>query len=819
MKTFKYFYFIFLICIISFQFFNAEAVGIDAPSHQVLWKVEHPLNESVVIPSRVPQKDRGNMIWSSPLAENRLRNLALSYGTPYSIDDILEDFGKRRVFVLRSAKAILRKQDELRLQYKRFNTRVILYAFYYDRKARKSYPFLFNKDFTESQLSLCRQALEQCGDFIWGVFTGDEHFPRVLKTLPKFKEGAFQWAKIKDIDSEVRSQYGFGKFGIPTGMKDPNPFRWSAFYRWLVDKMIDRQKQLYLLTKKLAPDVKVISTDPSSKLWPFDFARQSPYVDIFTAQMQPMENARNIALGGCESKLYVDLTGKQFWPTPHFNRTTLGYGLSPDEVSLFCSVLAISGVTGLHLYTKQHYFKPPYLDMFEFFFGAPHRKKGVLAASEFLNNFQVKQPSETLLAVFYSNESNQARRDTYRTVHAYTFIGPVAGSWFRFFDETTIDFERDLLSKIKLMYVPYATYQSRHVVGKLKSYVENGGILFLGDPLAFSYDLNGTITSNLREELAGCVLGEKSKLPTKSLRTITFTDDIFIPRDLQGEKLPVQTPIWNIKPGNKTRILAKFDDGTPAICLNSFGEGQVVYSAFNFFPAFGQSGNKKDFVDYTIVNHSGWKQFFRLFHHKLGIQIDRKIWRFRLLLPRESISPHSGKFCLTNNYADFRNEKAFFENNKLVEGFYSYKKEPDLIPDKNLALLPFDIGKLTDKIKAIESRSRTNPSDYMVKWADARNAEIRFIFSSSIRFSGLRITFSGRCPSIVIYAKDENSEFQILNEISANNVGSNISEMWIATDSPQHTSDIKVHFNNDPLPAKLTISEIEIWGSNVQRND
>ncbi len=87
MKTFKYFYFIFLICIISFQFFNAEAVGIDAPSHQVLWKVEHPLNESVVIPSRVPQKDRGNMIWSSPLAENRLRNLALSYGTPYSIDD------------------------------------------------------------------------------------------------------------------------------------------------------------------------------------------------------------------------------------------------------------------------------------------------------------------------------------------------------------------------------------------------------------------------------------------------------------------------------------------------------------------------------------------------------------------------------------------------------------------------------------------------------------------------------------------------------------------------------------------------------------
>jgi len=593
--------------------------------------------------------------------------------------------------------------------------------------------------------------------------------------------------------------------------------------------------------------LRCISTDPTSRLWPFDFARQSPYVDIFTAQMHPMENARNIALGGCASKLYVDLTGKQFWPVPHFNRTTLGYGLSPDEVSLFCSALAISGVTGLHLYTKQHYFEPPYLDMFEFFFGAPERKRAVLAASKFLNNFQVKQPSKTVsLGVFYSNESNQARRDTYRTVHAYTFIGPVAGSWFRFFDETAIDFQRDALSKIKLMYVPYATYQSRDMVGKLKSYVENGGILFIGDPLAFSYDLNGTITCNLREELSGCMLGEKLNLPDKSLRTITLTDDIFIPRDLQGQKLPTQTPTWNIKPGNKTRILAKFDDGTPAICLNSFGKGQVIYSAFNFFPAFLQPGNKKDLVDYRIVNHPGWKHFFRLLHRKLGIQIDRKIWRFRLQTPSKlqppsnkiiapqklkiqtdrgnrkfglqppsnKITPAHTDFCLTNNYVEFRNEMAFFKDNKLVEGSYSYIKAPDLIPDKKLSLLAFGAGKLTDRRKAIEKRTEVNSSEYVVSWSDARNAEIRFNFNSNIRFSGLRIIFSGRCPSIAIYAKDENSKFQIVNKSSANDVGSDISEMRIDTESVQLTSAIKIHFNDDPLSAKLTISEIEIWGNN-----
>jgi len=256
MKTVKYVLFIFLMCIVLFQFCNTEAMGIDTPSHQVLWKVKHPLNKSVVIPSRVPQKDRGNMSWSSPLAGSKLRNLAFSYGMTYS-DDILEDFGKRKIFVLRSAKGILSNQDELRLQYQKFGTKVVLYAFYYTQTARKRYPFLLDRKFTDSQLALCRQALEQCGDFIWGVFTGDEHFRNVLKTLPKFKETPSLWPKIKDIDHEVRSQYGFEKFGIPEGLKDRNSFRWSAFYRWLVDKMIDRQKQLYLLTKKVAPDVKV----------------------------------------------------------------------------------------------------------------------------------------------------------------------------------------------------------------------------------------------------------------------------------------------------------------------------------------------------------------------------------------------------------------------------------------------------------------------------------------------------------------------------------------------------------------------------------
>lgn len=789
--------------------------------HEILWRVEEPLFESIIVQSQVLLENRGNMIWSHPLATDKLRNLALRYGITYSRDGILEDFGRRRIFVLGSAKAILNKQDELRLQYKRFNTKIVLYAFYYTRKARKEFPFLLDRDFSESQLSLCRQVLEQCGDFIWGVFTGDEHFPKVLKTLPKFKEEPTQWPEIKDIDNEVRSQYGFEKFGIPRGLKDRNRFRWSAFYRWLVDKMIDRQKQLHSLVRNVAPHVKILSTDPSSHMWPFEFSRQAPYVDIFTAQMQPFSNTSNITDGGCRAKLYVDLTGKQFWPTPHFNRTTLGYGLSPEEVSRFCSILAISGATGLHIYAKNHYSRPPYLDTGNFFFGAPERKRAVLTACEFLSNFQVKSQTEPDFAIFYSNESNQARREELRTIHAYAFAGPVAGSWFRFIDENCINKQEERLGKYKLIYSPYLTYQSSKVVDKLRSYVKEGGILFLGDPLSFSYNLKGEDTHKLREQLTGCMLGYQLPFVAGTLSTIVMTDDNFVPADLQGLRLPIQPPVWEIKPTRGTRILAKFDDGKPAICLNFFGKGKVIYSGFNFFPAHSMPGKRREIrLEYRIVNLPAWKQFFRVFHHQLGIQTDRAIWRFRLPGPVNEVTERPGQFCLTNNHAEFRNEMAFFKSNKFVEGFYSYKKEPDDIPDKISTWLPFGVGKLTDRRKAVQAGASKKSSDYIVKWTDARGVEINFNFSQKIKFSSLKIIYSGRSPPITLYGRERQSVFKILSKMPASDAGSNVCEIWIGPHRPQFTSEIKIHLNRDTSPANLTISEIEVCGDNTQaKND
>jgi len=355
-------------------------------------------------------------------------------------------------------------------------------------------------------------------------------------------------------------------------------------------------------------------------------------------------------------------------------------------------------------------------------------------------------------------------------------------------------------------------------VNKLESYVKEGGILFLGDPLSFSYDLNGEFIHRLREELTGCLLGNQLPFVAGALRTIVMTNDNFVPINIQGLRLPIQPPVWEIKPTRGTRILAKFDDGRPAICLKSFGKGKVIYSSFNFFPAHPMPGKRREIrLEYRIVNHPGWKQFFRSFHHQLGIQTDMAIWRFRLpaLVKEETERP--GHFCLTNNHAVFRNEMAFFKSNKLVEGFYSYKKEPDVIPDKMPAWLPFGVGKLTDRRKAVKKGAGKNLSDHVVGWADARDVEIKFDFKSKIEFSGLRIIFSGRCAPISVLAKkEENSNFRILRKAIVNDVGKEVSEIWLCTDRPRLTSEIKIQFGSDTLPGKLTISEIEIWGDDTQ---
>jgi len=780
--------------------------------HEELWQINSPPVQSVVVPTQVTPESRGNMIWGHPL-ENQARNLALKYGISYSKSDLLKKFGERSFFTLIPAERILEQKEELRLQYKKFNTKVIMYAFYYTKKARKQYPYLLSEEFSQAQLSLCQKALIQCNDFIWGVFTGDEHFPKLIRTLPRFKKNPSLWPEIENIDQEVRMKYGFGKYGIPVGPGDTNPFRWSAFYRWLADSMIERQKKLYSMTKEVTPQVKVLSTDPSSHLWPFEFSRQASYVDIFTAQMQPFANASNITDAGCRTKLYVDLTGKQFWPTPHFNLTTLGYTLSPKEVLDFSSVLAVNGASGLHVYTKNHYPKHPYLDTFSFFLGAQERKKAVLTASYFLNNNQVQPNSKPDFAIFYSNESNQASREELRTVHAYAFAGPVSGSWFRFVDETSIKSKDQWLTKYKLIYVPYATYQSGKMVDALKTYVKKGGMLFIGDPLAFSFDLNGEERSSLREELTGCVLAQGMKYQVKSLKTITLTNADFLPIGIQGHKLPIQGPAWNLIPSKRTQTLAKFDDGAPALILHPYGAGKIIYAAYNFFPAYRQPGGKKNRLDYRIINDEGWRKFFSLFHNKLGIKTNLDAWRFRLP-PQKAVSDiNPGKFCLTNNFVEFENETSIPKNNKLINGVYFYNKSPNLIGDHNFNRLPFNLGKLTDRRKAIRRSSIVKPSEHIVQWSDARNLIINFEFKRGVLFSGLRIIFSGLLPPVQVEVRtNKSSSFETAYNNSSRDVGVDISELSFSLEKPVNCTGVRINFLNDVEPADLKISEVEIWG-------
>jgi hypothetical protein len=161
---------------------------------------------------------------------------------------------------------------------------------------------------------------------------------------------------------------------------------------------------------------------------------------------------------------------------------------------------------------------------------------------------------------------------------------------------------------------------------------------------------------------------------------------------------------------------------------------------------------------------------------------------------------------------------AFFKNNKSIKGSYMYNREPDLIPDKKSIGsigLTFDRGKLTDRKEAVKQGRKSSSRNHIISWSDSRNVEIKFCFDSKINFSGLKMIYSGRCPSIELYGKKDKDVFKLIGKAKARDVGIDVDEIQIKSNNHKSISWLKLHMNEDTFPANLIISEIEIWGSEI----
>ncbi|HJN18064.1 MAG TPA: beta-galactosidase trimerization domain-containing protein, partial [Armatimonadota bacterium] len=148
-----------------------------------------------------------------------------------------------------------------------------------------------------------------------------------------------------------------------------------------------------------------------------------------------------------------------------------------------------------------------------------------------------------------------------QTESCYTFLGPVARSWFRFIDCAQV-LELPLRERLDLIWLPTAQYQRPEVVAKLREFVARGGTLVCTDPLAFSNDTLGNDTAASRQELFGVTVGEPTE--QTQLRPVSGAPE--------GE-LTLPGVAYALAPSPGVTVLATYEDGSPAVTDHRMGEG------------------------------------------------------------------------------------------------------------------------------------------------------------------------------------------------------------------------------------------------------
>ena len=310
-------------------------------------------------------------------------------------------------------------------------------------------------------------------------------------------------------------------------------------------------------------------------------------------------------------------------------------------------------------------------------------------------------------------------------------LGPRAGSWFRFLSDVQITEQKYPLVSYKAIYVPSARYQDSATVERLKEYAARGGTLIFGAPDMFEYSDDGSKRPGLKKELMGVTVSSK-KLPSGGFlfnkQMVTASGN----------------PVWQMKPANKNaKVIAKFENGAPAIIVNPYGKGKVITFASNPF-SFS-----------LLTDRNAW-QLFRTLQKNAGCKLDQPIWRFRFSRPsKKLVSPWPGNMkCVTGNACAWELESIIDGPNELVPFTASYSVAPDLIPDqtKNCRAL-FNRRKALDQPAIVRNPTLPALKNWAAAWKKTDAFSIQINFRKAVGSGQIKLWCHGDIPSIELYSK------------------------------------------------------------------
>ncbi|MBC8443228.1 beta-galactosidase trimerization domain-containing protein, partial [PVC group bacterium] len=762
-----------------------------AASRARVWQIPDPLFEEL-LSTEAPKAPRTcALMWAHPIVRiPMLRDTAKCLATRYVLDEICQELVRHGIVVLgRAAAARERRMASL----------------CYPTMAPRGARWKLKPESIEYALSDAKSRLQRGGKILWGVFAGDELNQAVVREgVELMGNPPASYSFIHEANESLKREFGGGRWGIPVGRHDSNPYRWIAFRRWCNARLRVRQARLRHVVGQHRRDLRVVSFNPQGCLQSLEWSAQAQHFDIFTHQVLPRGRDTS-ARTGFFTKLLVDLTGKDVWPCVHVEHYKIAR--TPEETVEILSQVVRNGGTGFHLFLSDISNSNKRVgDTRLCYFGSPRRYHTIMNVIDLARTMpRPVYPANHRTAVLFNDDTiaSQPYRSegehSRRTEACYLALGPVARSWFTFVDCAQLLVAKNLRERFDTIHLPAARYQRPEIVVALRQFVQHGGTLVCGDASAFQTDTLGNDTASSRSGLFGVQVGDA--LPAR--RLAPKIDEL-------GGPLPLKSRALELIPqAPAVKVLATYEDGCAAVTLNSLGEGRAVL--------FGSNPFHKD-----AIGDAAWQKFYTRLARWLGAPTGLDIWRFRF--PDRVIwsEPQEVGLCLTNNHVVWREELPTFAQNSGLNGSYRYSEPPDALPDGEVAAgsIPFDKGRLTDRRRSILAKKREAAaySDYELSathwtesWSTPEPLSVTLDLQRAWDPLCAKLWFCDMLPDLTVDGSTDGETWHSQGRAKGSQAGADVCDLTIALEGAP-CRYVRVNFGPRPPRQKMTLVEVEVWG-------
>ena len=650
----------------------------------------------------------------------------------------------------------------------------------------------------------------------WGIPQLDEIFTYyAIKPVPKD-----QWyPEVAEADEEIREKYGFGKYGMPESHESGGPFERIAHRRWASDRLTETFAEACRLAKAVNPEMKLIGPTHGSNATSADMDAWAPYFDILGGQCAG--DSTNCLLDwvrpGATTKLYVDLTDKPIWMMVHLSH---GHApvTEPEYIREMYSQVFRNGGQGLWLMSSEFFEQ----ELEDAVYSEPAKWRAMLELTKTIRTMRLPTLPESDCAILFSSDSTNTTiygglsYHNDQIMNAYTAVGPCLRGWPQFVTDRQIQRGDRDLSDFKVLYVPYAAYQQASLLEKIKSYARDGGLVVCTDTDAFTWNINGEKFGEQWEELVGArKVGPREA--DAVMRTVTpnplpLTEPIGLSALVPGSHIePVSERLVNI---------AVFDDGSPAITLHPYGEGNVIFFAADPFYTVGKGKTKRS----TVSFDSPVVKLIEAINEFAGVSMGHDIWRFTLPPYKRDVYRKEKGLCLTGNYVYDINEPLLEPNNLQTGGTYTYTRAPAAVPDEGNAgePIPFATGHLTNRLEAFNTRNQRErrprdqasldaiSAEWIAGWDDSRPIGITFDLKGEAALSRHRLFYSGTMPALELSGSRDGKTWKKLASAPEETVSGDVKDVQVRLRGRYRY--VGFAFARRDAGEVFQLCEVDIWG-------